>query len=142
MIRRPPRSTLFPYTTLFRSLPPSPFLAKSAGRCAKGGWPGLRLLQADHSGGTAADSHGLPRFPGCQLKIQCKPRVRECQCRCLQPATPESERASAILPIGFALFDQRSQTFLRIFEAVEFVEEDIHGVLEAGAPRHSHARED
>src|SRR2546429_4786561 len=59
MIRRPPRSTLFPYTTLFRS---------------------------------------LPRFPGCQLKIQCKPRVRECQCRCLQPATPESERASAILP--------------------------------------------
>src|SRR4051812_49721779 len=25
MIRRPPRSTLFPYTTLFRSLPPDPF---------------------------------------------------------------------------------------------------------------------
>src|SRR3712207_7541458 len=24
MIRRPPRSTLFPYTTLFRSSPPSP----------------------------------------------------------------------------------------------------------------------
>src|SRR5260370_14537373 len=24
MIRRPPRSTLFPYTTLFRSLPPHP----------------------------------------------------------------------------------------------------------------------
>src|SRR5256885_13027875 len=24
MIRRPPRSTLFPYTTLFRSLPPIP----------------------------------------------------------------------------------------------------------------------
>src|SRR5439155_1518612 len=60
----------------------------------------------------------------------------------LQPATPESERASAILPIGFALFDQRSQTFLRIFEAVEFVEEDIHGVLEAVAQRHSHAAED
>src|SRR3712207_6855730 len=27
MIRRPPRSTLFPYTTLFRSSPPTPFLA-------------------------------------------------------------------------------------------------------------------
>src|SRR2546425_9571639 len=26
MIRRPPRSTLFPYTTLFRSLPGSPLL--------------------------------------------------------------------------------------------------------------------
>src|SRR5258707_10735986 len=24
MIRRPPRSTLFPYTTLFRSIPPGP----------------------------------------------------------------------------------------------------------------------
>src|SRR5260370_27860495 len=27
MIRRPPRSTLFPYTTLFRSSPRAPFLA-------------------------------------------------------------------------------------------------------------------
>src|SRR5256885_13058105 len=27
MIRRPPRSTLFPYTTLFRSLEPDPHLA-------------------------------------------------------------------------------------------------------------------
>src|SRR5256885_12294337 len=26
MIRRPPRSTLFPYTTLFRSVPPSSFV--------------------------------------------------------------------------------------------------------------------
>src|SRR5256885_5787980 len=27
MIRRPPRSTLFPYTTLFRSIPPNPSTA-------------------------------------------------------------------------------------------------------------------
>src|SRR5437667_2703082 len=27
MIRRPPRSTLFPYTTLFRSSPPGPAMA-------------------------------------------------------------------------------------------------------------------
>src|SRR6267143_5498592 len=42
MIRRPPRSTLFPYTTLFRSLPtPSPgqgmqplgFVIRETGRC-------------------------------------------------------------------------------------------------------------
>src|SRR5260370_28623696 len=32
MIRRPPRSTLFPYTTLFRSSPPSP---SSTGRRAR-----------------------------------------------------------------------------------------------------------
>src|SRR5437879_8285326 len=69
-----------------RGLPPSPFLAKSAGRCAKGGWPGLRLLQADHSGGTAADSHALPRFPACQFNIHCNPRVSGCQCTRLQRA--------------------------------------------------------
>src|SRR3712207_9009966 len=45
MIRRPPRSTLFPYTTLFRSdrHPCARFLR--AGRChavAEGGWLGLQ----------------------------------------------------------------------------------------------------
>src|SRR5260221_9996660 len=35
MIRRPPRSTLFPYTTLFRSLPPAHRTA--AGRARRGG---------------------------------------------------------------------------------------------------------
>src|SRR5690349_22056993 len=32
MIRRPPRSTLFPYTTLFRSLPAARFLPNSTSR--------------------------------------------------------------------------------------------------------------
>src|SRR2546430_8312746 len=32
MIRRPPRSTLFPYTTLFRSMKPRGFLSPSGGR--------------------------------------------------------------------------------------------------------------
>src|SRR5690349_23005649 len=31
MLRRPPRSTLFPYTTLFRSWPPPPVRARPAG---------------------------------------------------------------------------------------------------------------
>src|SRR5258708_20347085 len=35
MIRRPPRSTLFPYTTLFRSFPPA-----SAAAVACHSWPG------------------------------------------------------------------------------------------------------
>src|SRR3989475_4952608 len=34
MIRRPPRSTLFPYTTLFRSLDPSPRRARALRRVA------------------------------------------------------------------------------------------------------------
>src|SRR2546425_1530326 len=36
MIRRPPRSTLFPYTTLFRSLGVDDLLAVGAGRAADG----------------------------------------------------------------------------------------------------------
>src|SRR5256885_9229557 len=41
MIRRPPRSTLFPYTTLFRSRSP-----RGALRLAARIWPGLRPGQA------------------------------------------------------------------------------------------------
>src|SRR5258705_6879868 len=43
MIRRPPRSTLFPYTTLFRSLPRH------------------RQRQADHEDGAGAGLHQLLR---------------------------------------------------------------------------------
>src|SRR5256885_10069993 len=41
MIRRPPRSTLFPYTTLFRSpLPPTPRTLFRRQRCSSwGAWP-------------------------------------------------------------------------------------------------------
>src|SRR3712207_9289125 len=34
MIRRPPRSTLFPYTTLFRSVPPTADIALRSGETA------------------------------------------------------------------------------------------------------------
>src|SRR5207249_9611277 len=37
MIRRPPRSTLFPYTTLFRSFPAGPLAGSAAGSSAVGG---------------------------------------------------------------------------------------------------------
>src|SRR2546427_1852626 len=49
MIRRPPRSTLFPYTTLFRSLMGRPSCDKSIGGSVARGpaqvkrWPGVRL---------------------------------------------------------------------------------------------------
>src|SRR5260370_32750545 len=42
MIRRPPRSTLFPYTTLFRSMVGAQYVAKSAP-------DGLTLLMASSS---------------------------------------------------------------------------------------------
>src|SRR5258707_4078816 len=38
MIRRPPRSTLFPYTTLFRSVSP-------AHRCRGTRWPAVTILR-------------------------------------------------------------------------------------------------
>src|SRR5215204_7055568 len=51
MIRRPPRSTLFPYTTLFRSPPRSrPCAARSAG-------PPRRLLGGDRKSTRLNSSH-------------------------------------------------------------------------------------
>src|SRR2546430_9084997 len=58
MIRRPPRSTLFPYTTLFRSLEPSPVLITTsvgalpptaAGACAAGADRKSTRLNSSHS---------------------------------------------------------------------------------------------
>src|SRR2546426_8257851 len=43
MIRRPPRSTLFPYTTLFRSLPPFPH--RRSRRISS--WPQVSVLNAE-----------------------------------------------------------------------------------------------
>src|SRR2546430_10051645 len=54
MIRRPPRSTLFPYTTLFRSAAPErplwfvPVPVELARR--RGHEPGIRLFAARHRG--------------------------------------------------------------------------------------------
>src|SRR3972149_7722462 len=39
MIRRPPRSTLFPYTTLFRSRCAGPAPTRRCARCGPGAWP-------------------------------------------------------------------------------------------------------
>src|SRR5258707_10846435 len=48
MIRRPPRSTLFPYTTLFRS--PADHLLKQA-EIAESGFRGKELRRQDFAGG-------------------------------------------------------------------------------------------
>src|SRR3712207_7121144 len=64
MIRRPPRSTLFPYTTLFRSLPLGRGRRGSAGR--RGGRArrderaGGEADGGEERGGACAD-HGEPR---------------------------------------------------------------------------------
>src|SRR5438552_9401087 len=42
MIRRPPRSTLFPYTTLFRSCDAAARVATAGGEAGRGEWPPVR----------------------------------------------------------------------------------------------------
>src|SRR2546429_1077259 len=54
MIRRPPRSTLFPYTTLFRSRPIDGFFG-SAGVCFWGCWEIVLPLTAGACGCAGAD---------------------------------------------------------------------------------------
>src|SRR3712207_7842187 len=60
MIRRPPRSTLFPYTTLFRSLLGEPALDRREGRAERQDQrrrplhPGDGLAHARHQPGLAA----------------------------------------------------------------------------------------
>src|SRR6266446_818503 len=72
MIRRPPRSTLFPYTTLFRSrLPPMPALDAGRGpeqARALGGPAGdtsrCRWRGAPRHAERCVETHGSLAFPG------------------------------------------------------------------------------
>src|SRR5438067_8261914 len=62
MIRRPPRSTLFPYTTLFRSPPRSPpTRARSPPRAAPDRRAACRRVQSPrargHRAGTRSEEH-------------------------------------------------------------------------------------
>src|SRR2546422_4818215 len=58
MIRRPPRSTLFPYTTLFRSLPPE---GGERDRALPGRlWHNGRVLRVPHAR-TDGQGDGRPR---------------------------------------------------------------------------------
>src|SRR3712207_6853207 len=72
MIRRPPRSTLFPYTTLFRSPAPRP-------RAARAPEPALHVLAGEPERG--------PGHPGEQLA---HPGVRQ------QPAVRSEEHTSEL----------------------------------------------
>src|SRR3712207_7459314 len=56
MIRRPPRSTLFPYTTLFRSLQSPPCRGGADGR--RGRRPPARAARGAHHGVRADDRRG------------------------------------------------------------------------------------
>src|SRR2546422_7601709 len=60
MIRRPPRSTLFPYTTLFRSrVRPSTAVSLQLGPSYTTGWTAAQFVtsQADTSAGARSEEH-------------------------------------------------------------------------------------
>src|SRR3712207_7067399 len=56
MIRRPPRSTLFPYTTLFRSVPANSAIRRSL-MSAMGHWSGVEGAGAATSGLLRSEEH-------------------------------------------------------------------------------------
>src|SRR2546430_16681557 len=62
MIRRPPRSTLFPYTTLFRSSTPSasPAVGNGPNSTAKRSPGGVAVAGRGATGAAALDLGGLP----------------------------------------------------------------------------------
>src|SRR2546427_1587097 len=68
MIRRPPRSTLFPYTTLFRSAPAATAVralehAACEGSRVEGGWRGGVDRQGEDRGAIQAGVDGAPAAP-------------------------------------------------------------------------------
>src|SRR5438105_11863868 len=78
MIRRPPRSTLFPYTTLFRSLRHSPFAAgvdpAPVGEVAVVFGPGSKTT--DRKSTRLNSSHEWISYAVFCLKKKKKPRTR------------------------------------------------------------------
>src|SRR5215813_14385145 len=66
MIRRPPRSTLFPYTTLFRSRTAYP--RSASGPCVRGA-PPARFARS------SADAGGRPRSEEHTSELQSRPHL-------------------------------------------------------------------
>src|SRR3989442_8194119 len=67
MIRRPPRSTLFPYTTLFRSLglhARGARISRQQGDCAfaRSAWPGNRSRSEEHTSELQSRPHIVCRL--------------------------------------------------------------------------------
>src|SRR5687768_17680767 len=81
MIRRPPRSTLFPYTTLFRSRTCEPLVGQSVALVATRGDEGLRAHRfRDRKSTRLNSSHGYISYAVFCLK---KKKKGEYEARCV-----------------------------------------------------------
>src|SRR5947208_4858395 len=100
MIRRPPRSTLFPYTTLFRSIAASPMPSTATCRCATGRSLPEGARSEEHTSELQSPDHLV-----CRLlleKKKKKPHQQSCQ----------HKQTASLLP-------QRPTSFARVHRTYE-----------------------
>src|SRR3712207_7528946 len=84
MIRRPPRSTLFPYTTLFRSRPENQVRSLGARKVEGsplGRSPGAHLPRLGGAGGDPEDAHYGQAYPVCGERGRSEEHTSELQSR-------------------------------------------------------------
>src|SRR2546427_7796277 len=100
MIRRPPRSTLFPYTTLFRSSKPSRSAGQSSrvSRCTSGGCPKTRARSPRRSEEHTSELQSQSNLV-CRLLLEKKKTKQRRQLRMknLQHKQRKSHEATACL---------------------------------------------
>src|SRR2546426_3586744 len=96
MIRRPPRSTLFPYTTLFRSHPLLPAAAPGEGRYVL-----RRAHRVEHVGSRADHGARAEQRADCRLGVIADQAAQE-----LQPGLDRKSTRlnSSHLVISYAVF--------------------------------------
>src|SRR2546427_1342416 len=93
MIRRPPRSTLFPYTTLFRSLPEHPQAVADIAPDRFEPEPAPRLPRSEEHTSELQSQSNLV----CRLLLEKKKRSRFFCCRCGPFRSPEICRSAILL---------------------------------------------
>src|SRR6201993_5450439 len=88
MIRRPPRSTLFPYTTLFRSLLPAAMMRRKPGSCRKWSCRHARRRSEEHTSELQSPCNLV-----CRLLLEKKHKIVDGLC-CGILFQPESYRGA------------------------------------------------
>src|SRR5437763_2270131 len=94
MIRRPPRSTLFPYTTLFRSLS----LRTTTFHGAPTPLPVPRSMRSFVAGRSEEHTSELqsPMYLVCRLLLEKKKKKQEMQTQLIHKTTPHNDCASIV----------------------------------------------
>src|SRR5216684_6668996 len=115
-----------------------PFLAKGGASSARVGVLTDGLREPITVAGPRPILTAFPSTRACKKTSLCARRRRvKSQRRCREQATANSP----VLPLWLAFLRQRTQAFLRVFQAVEFVQKNVHGILQAVAQRKAHPSE-